>query len=177
MNITVNDSNAQSISISFSLTVNPAIVVVTGLSLDKGSTTISKGQSERLIATITPDNATDKSVTWSVFSQSGSYIARVSTTGLITAVNEGTAVIRATSNVDTSKYVECSVTVTAGDNADTYSKLAESSVHSLVIQEDGTLWAWGYNRWGQLGDGTTTNRATPVQVMKADKRVQSNGDY
>ena len=29
---------------------------------------------------------------------------------------------------------------------------------------DGTLWAWGYNFYGQLGDGTTTSKATPVQI-------------
>ena len=33
-----------------------------------------------------------------------------------------------------------------------------------LAAEFGTLWAWGYNFWGELGDGTTTDRATPVQV-------------
>jgi alpha-tubulin suppressor-like RCC1 family protein len=36
--------------------------------------------------------------------------------------------------------------------------------HSLVLKTDGTVWGFGYNRWGQLGDGTTTHRYTPVQV-------------
>lgn len=36
--------------------------------------------------------------------------------------------------------------------------------HSLAIRMDGTLWAWGDNTYGQLGDGTTTSRSTPVQV-------------
>ena len=34
----------------------------------------------------------------------------------------------------------------------------------LAITTDGTAAAWGYNQFGQLGDGTTTNRTTPVQV-------------
>lgn len=36
--------------------------------------------------------------------------------------------------------------------------------HSLALRSDGSLWTWGYNNVGQLGDGTTTNRNRPVQV-------------
>lgn len=37
-------------------------------------------------------------------------------------------------------------------------------VHNCATGIDGTLWCWGDSRYGQLGDGTTTNRTTPVQV-------------
>ncbi|HEX8702583.1 MAG TPA: RCC1 repeat-containing protein, partial [Myxococcaceae bacterium] len=36
--------------------------------------------------------------------------------------------------------------------------------HSLALGNDGTVWAWGDNTSGQLGDGTTTPRLSPVQV-------------
>jgi alpha-tubulin suppressor-like RCC1 family protein len=36
--------------------------------------------------------------------------------------------------------------------------------HRLAVRSDGTVWAWGLNFVGELGDGTKTNRATPVQV-------------
>ena len=39
-----------------------------------------------------------------------------------------------------------------------------SSGHGLEARSDGTVWAWGDNRFGQLGDGTTTTRLAPVQV-------------
>lgn len=37
--------------------------------------------------------------------------------------------------------------------------------YSMIIDESGVLWAWGDNSFGQLGDGTTETRATPVQVL------------
>lgn len=37
-------------------------------------------------------------------------------------------------------------------------------VHSLALKSDGTVWAWGTNFYGQLGDGTNTDRLTPVRV-------------
>lgn len=36
--------------------------------------------------------------------------------------------------------------------------------HTLAIRNDGTLWAWGNNEYGQLGNGTTQNQATPIQI-------------
>jgi alpha-tubulin suppressor-like RCC1 family protein len=42
--------------------------------------------------------------------------------------------------------------------------IAGGQLYSLGLKKDGTVWAWGRNNWGQLGDGTTTNRSTPVQV-------------
>jgi alpha-tubulin suppressor-like RCC1 family protein len=36
--------------------------------------------------------------------------------------------------------------------------------HTLALKRDGTVWAWGRNDYGQLGDGTTVNKNTPSQV-------------
>jgi alpha-tubulin suppressor-like RCC1 family protein len=44
------------------------------------------------------------------------------------------------------------------------SAIAAGESHSLALQGDGTVWAWGSNFAGQLGDGTTTSRLTPVKV-------------
>lgn len=42
--------------------------------------------------------------------------------------------------------------------------VAAGGTHTLALGDDGTVWAWGYNFYGQVGDGTTTNRSTPAQV-------------
>jgi alpha-tubulin suppressor-like RCC1 family protein len=36
--------------------------------------------------------------------------------------------------------------------------------HTVVVKTDGTLWAWGNNTYGQLGDGSTNQRINPIQI-------------
>jgi len=36
-----------------------------------------------------------------------------------------------------------------------WATVSAGEYHTVAIKKDGTLWAWGYNRWGQLGDGTS----------------------
>ena len=48
--------------------------------------------------------------------------------------------------------------------------------HSAAITKDGSLYIWGCNSYGQLGDGTTTDRYTPIKIMDNVASV-SLGDY
>jgi len=43
--------------------------------------------------------------------------------------------------------------------------VAAGSYHSISLKKDGSVWAWGDNRFGQLGDGTTINKNIPIQVL------------
>ncbi|MDY4873393.1 MAG: FN3 associated domain-containing protein, partial [Alloprevotella sp.] len=43
--------------------------------------------------------------------------------------------------------------------------MSASTSHTIATKNDGSLWAWGYNSYGQLGDGTTTNKTTPIKIM------------
>jgi alpha-tubulin suppressor-like RCC1 family protein len=45
---------------------------------------------------------------------------------------------------------------------------------TLGIKSDGTLWAWGYNLYGQLGDGTSINRNAPIQIGSATHWVSAS---
>jgi Tol biopolymer transport system component len=42
--------------------------------------------------------------------------------------------------------------------------IAAGHSHSIALKNDGTVWTWGSNSYGQLGDGSTTDRYTPIQV-------------
>jgi alpha-tubulin suppressor-like RCC1 family protein len=42
--------------------------------------------------------------------------------------------------------------------------LAGGSRFTVLVKPDGTVWTWGQNQEGQLGDGTTTNRTVPAPV-------------
>jgi len=43
--------------------------------------------------------------------------------------------------------------------------VSAGDLHTVLLKNDGTVWAWGYNSAGELGNGTTTNSSVPVQVM------------
>ena len=46
-----------------------------------------------------------------------------------------------------------------------WKQVAGGGLHTSAIKTDGTLWTWGRNSYGQLGDNTTTNRSTPVTTF------------
>ncbi len=50
------------------------------------------------------------------------------------------------------------------DFGDSPYPLATGNSHTAFVKADETLWAWGENTQGQLGDGTTTNRNAPVKI-------------
>lgn len=46
----------------------------------------------------------------------------------------------------------------------TWTTISSFLFHNLALKSDGTLWAWGYNEYKQLGDGTVTNRNYPFKI-------------
>ena len=90
-------------------TVTPGNVLVTGVALNKTSTSISVGNSETLTATVAPENAANKALTWA---SSDEDVATVAPDGTVTAVKVGTATITATATDGSGKSAVCTVTVT-----------------------------------------------------------------
>jgi uncharacterized protein (TIGR02145 family) len=84
------------------------VVAVRGVTLDKPTLALVVGGTDTLKATVVPDNATNKAVTWS---SSAPDVATVSG-GVVTAVAAGTATITVTTE-DGSKTATCAVTVNA----------------------------------------------------------------
>lgn len=52
----------------------------------------------------------------------------------------------------------------ANSESATFRQIATAPGHSCALKSDGTLWCWGNNNVGQLGDGTTTNSLAPVRA-------------
>lgn len=48
------------------------------------------------------------------------------------------------------------------------SKIAAGLTHTLALLDDGSVWGWGHNDFGQLGDGTRVDRSAPVRVVDLD---------
>ena len=107
------------------VTVNAKVIAVTSITLSKPELVLTEGESETLTATVKPDDATDKTVTWST---SDATVATVEN-GKVTALKAGSAVITAKAG---EQSATCSVTVNAKVIAVTSITLSKSE---LVLTE------------------------------------------
>ena len=94
---------------SCKVTVKAKAVNVTEVSLDKTELTLTEGETETLTATVRPDNADNRKVTWS---SDKTEVATVGGDGKVTAVKAGVAVVTVTTE-DGGKTATCKVTVKA----------------------------------------------------------------
>lgn len=61
--------------------------------------------------------------------------------------------------------------------ADTAQKLSGGAAESFAVDSGGTLWAWGDNDFGQLGDGSTVDRSLPVRVLEGVRSVSAGEEH
>ncbi|MCL1809134.1 MAG: InlB B-repeat-containing protein [Clostridiales bacterium] len=100
-----------------------------------------------LTGTVLPLDATNQTITWSV-KDAGTTGATI-TGDVLDATAAGTVTVTATVKDGLEGEVNA---IGAGFG------------HTIALKTDGSLWAWGYNHHGQLGNGTTTNQNTPARV-------------
>jgi uncharacterized protein YjdB len=89
-------------------TTGVPVIAVTGVTLDKSALSLNVGDTETLTATVAPDNAANKAVTWTTNDETKVSVEN----GVVTAVAAGTATITVTTK-DGEKTDTCSVTITA----------------------------------------------------------------
>ena len=106
-----NDADTTCNVCGYVRTVTPEIVPVSQITLNKAETSISVGNSEKLTATVTPENAANKALTWA---SSDEDVATVASDGTVTAVKAGAATITATAADGSGKSAVCKVTVIGG---------------------------------------------------------------
>ena len=133
-------------------TVTPEIVPVSQITLNKAETSISVGNSETLTATVAPENAAIKALTWA---SSDEDVATVAPDGTVTAVKAGAATITATAADGSGKSAVCKVIVTG----DTTPPAHEHSYGDW--SKDGT------NHWHECTDADCPNREESIKDKAA----------
>ena len=141
-------------------TVTPEIIPVSQITLNKAETSISVGNSETLTATVTPENAANKALTWA---SSDEDVATVAPDGTVTAVKAGAATITATAADGSGKSAVCKVTVTG----DTTPPAHEHRYGDW--SKDGT------NHWHECTDAACPNRNESI-TDKAAHDYDDNAD-
>ncbi len=133
-------------------------IPVTDVKLDKTSLTMQETDSDTLTATVLPDNATNKAVTWS---SNDSTVATVDESGKVTAVAPGTATITVTTE-DGSKTATCTVIVHTATTITTQPQSVsvtegQSATFSVTATGDNLRYQWQINSgngWSAITDAT-----------------------
>lgn len=130
------------------------VIAVTEITLNKTELTLTAGSKETLTATVKPDNATDKTVTWT---SSKTDIATVSANGEVTAVAKGSAIITATAGgisatcTVTVNPVTYPITVTGGTATPATAEAGTTVTITANTPETGK----GFDTWSTSTDGVT----------------------
>ncbi len=106
---TITATTKNDVEVSASCIVNVIPKKVYSIRLNRSMLTVERGSSERLTATVYPEDAGDTSVTWTSSDES---VATVDAEGIVTAVSVGTATVTAATNDGTDLSASCEVTVT-----------------------------------------------------------------
>lgn len=131
------------VSAQCEVTVNP--VLVSEITLNETNAELTVGEKLQLEATASPENATDRSVTWSSTNET---VAVVDESGLVTAVGSGTCQVKATANDGSGKSASCLVTVEK-NNKLTVTDMTQCSggrgVLSVLLTDEETIMGFQFD--------------------------------
>lgn len=108
---------------------------VTAVTLDQTTLSLVKGTTGQLVATVSPEDAADKTVTWKSADET---IATVDANGKVTAVAEGQTTITVTTT-DGAKTADCKLTVKTSKVNVTSIKLSQTTLDKYIIDDPVTL--------------------------------------
>ena len=111
--------------------------------------------------------------TWSAVTGGLNHTAAIKTDGSLWDwgyYDSGTAGIPVTPNL-------VPVQKLSGITPETWAAVSAGDNHTVAIKTDGSLWAWGLNDRGQLGDGTTVNRSSPVVINSSETWTAVSAGY
>lgn len=95
---------------------------------------------------------------WVSISAAGDHSLAISSDGTLWSWGGGYKGVGATGTLLTP-------TVVGADLNKQWTYISSDAIHGLAVASDGTLWTWGWNGSGELGDGTRSERLTPVPVI------------
>ncbi len=130
--ITATTNDGSGVSASCEVTVVKRATLVTNIILSQTSATMVEGESLMLTATVSPNDATYKGLTWS---SCDTKVATVDNKGKVTAKSAGTAIITATANDDSGVSASCEVTVTPASYIITF--LVDGGVYATETLKPG----------------------------------------
>ena len=131
--ITATAIDGSGVKATCKIIVSDGIIKAESVTLNTTNTTIALGSTKTLTATVLPEDATMRTVTWK---SSNTEVATVDKNGVVTAVGAGTATITATAADGKGAYAECKVnviynTVTLTDASSSYSNATEATANTI----------------------------------------------
>lgn len=162
----INGGATKQIEVIVSEEVSSEGTEVTEMKLDKTNINLVQGNSEKIMATVTPDNAKDKTITWKSSDES---IATVTNQGVVLAKKAGTVDITASTNNNISRTVRVVVTkmkspvISSSDNIETNQWHNKSYVLKFSGSESGVTYYYGKT------EDQMDNKGSRVTISKDEK--------
>ena len=144
----------------------PTIVAVSSITLNQTELTKVMGGAVTLTATVAPDNATFKTVTWTTSNPAVATVAD----GVVTIVGVGSAIITAKAGDKTATCTVSNPFLPGLFTIDNTGKKVRFSMGNLQATYNGTSWSWAFaeNQWDYIGNAEGNTKVSTTSPFVAD---------